>query len=66
MISNSLQNLINVDEIVQTYGVANEYVSVGSKFEKAVRIMAGLFAGLLIAILYVLMKERKNIIKYDE
>ncbi|MEZ0536165.1 lipopolysaccharide biosynthesis protein [Caldicellulosiruptoraceae bacterium PP1] len=61
--SDNFNNLIDINKAIGTYGEIKNYESVGSKFEKAIRIVAGTFAGLFIGVLAVLIRERNNIIK---
>ncbi|WAM30727.1 hypothetical protein [Caldicellulosiruptor naganoensis] len=54
--------VIDLKSAIAEYGKLKIYESAGSKFEKAVRIAAGTISGVIIAILYVILRERKYIL----
>ncbi|WAM32939.1 LPS biosynthesis protein [Caldicellulosiruptor morganii] len=54
--------VIDLKSAIAEYGKIKIYESAGSKFEKAVRVVAGTFAGVIVAILYVILRERRYIL----
>ncbi|ADQ04590.1 lipopolysaccharide biosynthesis protein [Caldicellulosiruptor owensensis OL] len=54
--------VIDLKSAIYQYGKVKVYESAGSKFEKALRVVAGMLAGVIIAILYVIYREREYII----
>lgn len=54
--------VIDLKSAIAEYGKVKVYESAGSKFEKAIRVIAGTLAGFMIAILYVVFRERKYIL----
>ncbi|WAM35170.1 hypothetical protein [Caldicellulosiruptor acetigenus] len=55
--------VIDLKSAIYQYGKVKVYESAGSKFEKALRVVAGMLAGVIAAILYVIYRERKYIIQ---
>ncbi|ABP67386.1 lipopolysaccharide biosynthesis protein [Caldicellulosiruptor saccharolyticus DSM 8903] len=54
--------VVDLKSAIDEYGRLKIYESAGSKFEKAVRVVAGTFAGVIIAVLYVIFRERRYIL----
>lgn len=54
--------VVDLKAAINQYGKVKIYESAGSKFEKALRVIAGTFAGVIIAFIYVLIREKKNVL----